>query len=213
LAGKPVHVSALAYDDLPEGSTLRREFDGQGGVIIVAAAGEVSAASRRWVAGAALLPACAACAVCALAGGLILHTAIRANRVDPSLRVAAFVTLGVLAGGFFLFGWWGEYASRTRAMAEARRQSTVLHANPLRLLVEREGAVPPSIEVATSDIRSILVLLEPVTSAGQLRSPRVPFVQLRAGNGSILLLLGGHHPAELRWVVAALAEAMGVRVD
>jgi hypothetical protein len=204
-------VTALPYDDLPEGSELRREFDGRGGVTITAPAGEVSAAGRRWLAASAFLPACAACAACVLVGSAVLHAAIRSNRLDPSLRVAAFAGLAALAAGFFLFGWWGEYALRLSAMAEARRQSTMLHADARRLLVERAGTVQPSLDIPTSDIESLRVVVEPVVVAGRLRSPRVPFLKVSLRDGSSHLLLGGHHLAELRWVAAAVAQGTGAK--
>jgi hypothetical protein len=144
--------------------------------------------------------------------GIVLHLAVRSNRLDPSLRVAAFITVGVLAGGFFLFGWWGEYASRSLAMNEARRTPVVLHANQSRLMVETAGPTA-SVETPTSEIQTLRVTVRPVTGSGRLRSPRVPFLEVGLRDGSRHLLLGGHHPAELQWVAAALAQSLQVSAE
>ena len=96
---RPTPRVALAYDELPEGSALRRDYDGRGGVTITAPAGELSAPVRRAALRSAMVSALLASAACLLVVGYLVLDAARSNRFDPALRGAAAVALAVLAGG------------------------------------------------------------------------------------------------------------------
>ena len=201
-------VPALAYDELPEGSALRREYDGRGGVTITAPAGELPPSVRRSIAREGLVPASFALAACVVLVGLILFFAARSNRLDPALRTAAVVTLGVLGGGVFLFVWLAHYAMLADAMSLARRQSTVLHADARRILVETKGpAGEESLEVPAESLQSFQVSCAIVDTVR--RSAPVPCLQVNLRSDIGPFLLGGHHVAELRWVAATLAEVTG----
>jgi hypothetical protein len=114
----------------------------------------------------------------------------------------------------FLFVWLTHYSMLAYALLEARRQSTVLHADGRRLLIETTSpAGDKSVELAAGSIESIAVTpaaLDPVRP-----SVPVPCLKLVLRDRTSHLLLGGHHIAELEWVAAALAEAMvaGQTVD
>jgi hypothetical protein len=198
-------LTALAYDELPEGSELRREFDGRGGVTITAPAGEVPVAVRRAAVRAGLLPASVASVLCFLVIGGIVLKAARTNDLEPSLRPVAAVALGVLGTGVFLFVWLKYSSMVFYVLQDARRQSSVLHANAGRLLFETAGPMDnSSLEIAVTDIESLHVVHE------IRRSARLPCLKLVLRNGSSHLLLAGHHLTELRWASAALSEAMEI---
>jgi hypothetical protein len=204
----PAAAPGLSYDELPEGSQLRRQFDGRGGVTITAPAGELPPSVRRSVARAGLVPASLAFGLCVVVVGALLLFAARANRLDPNLRTAAVVTLAVLGGGVFLFVWLTHYSMLAYALLDARRQSTVLHADARRLLVETTSpAGDKSIEIPTDSIESIRV--SPAALDPSRPSVPVPCLKVGLRDGTSHLLQGGHHPAELEWVAAALAEATG----
>jgi len=201
-------IPSLAYDELPEGSALRREYDGRGGVTITAPAGELPSSVRRSVARAGLLPASLAFGVCVAVVGLIVLYAARSNRLDPALRTAAVVTLGALGGGVFLFVWLAHYAMLVDAMSQARQQSTVLHADARRLLVETKGpAGEESLDVPAESVKSFQVSCAMVDTVRP--SAPVPCLQVNLRSDIGPFLLGGHHVAELRWVAATLAEVTG----
>ena len=198
---------ALAYDELPDGSDLRRAYDGKGGVTITAPAGELSAAVRRSAARAGVLPATIVCAAALALGGVV----IRSGQVDPTLRTAAMLSLGVLAGALFLLVWWVLYSSRTYVLADLRRQSTVIHADRARLLVETSGPLgDTSIAVAAADILSVDATARQL--GGLAPAVAVAHLRVRARDRADLALLPGLHPAELRWVAATLAAAAGLAV-
>lgn len=202
---------ALVYDDLPEGSELRREYDGRGGVTIMAPAGELPISVRRAVDRAGLFPASVAMALCVLVVGSIVLTAMRSNRLDPSLRTAAWVTLGVMSGGVFLLVWLTHSVKLCHALADARRQATVLHADRAGLLIEISS--PPSyrsLDIASDAIRSLQIVYTPADPARP--AAPVPCLRLELRDGTSQDLLAGHHVGELRWVAAALSDATGARL-
>lgn len=195
-------LTTLAYDELPEGSELRRESDGRGGVTITSPAGEVPVSVRRAAVRAGLLPASIAAVVCLLIVGGVVLEAGRTNRLEPSLRPAAAVALGVLGTAVFLFVWLKYSAMVFYALQHARRQSSVLHAGAGRLFFETAGPLDnSSLEIAATDIAALQVAHE------MCRSVRVPCLKLVLQNGSSHLLLVGHHLAELRWAATALSAA------
>ena len=210
---EPIRATApaLSYDELPEGSVLRREFDGRGGVIITAPAGEPPAAVLRAAVRTAVVPAALAATACLLVVGLLVFDAARSNRLDPALRGAAVVTLAVLTGGLFLFVWLTRYSMMAYALADARRCSTMLHADSKRLTMEM---VAPnrseSLELPADRILSVRPAAIRV-DARWTASVAVPclVVAVRDGGGPHHLLQG-HHPAELHWVASALTAAMGI---
>lgn len=205
-----VVAPALTYDELPEGSELRREYDGRGGVTITAPAGGLPVSVRRAISRAGLLPASLAMGLCVLVVGSIVLTAMRSNRVDPSLRTAAWMTLGVLSGGVFLLVWLTHSLKLSHALADARRQATVLHADRAGLLIEMSG--PPSgqsLEIASDRIRSLQIVHAPADL--MRRGAPVPCLRLGLRDGTGVDLLAGHHVGELWWVATMLSEATGAR--
>ena len=205
----PAAAPGLSYDELPEGSQLRREFDDRGGVTITAPAGELPPSVRRSVARAGLVPASLAFGLCVVVVGAIVFFAARTNRLDPNLRTAAVVTLAVLGGGVFLFVWLTHYVMLADAMSRARQQSTVLHADARRILVETKGPEGErSLEIAAESVRSFQVAsasVDPVRPAAP-----VPCLQVNRRADIGPWLLAGHHAAELGWVAATLSGVTGV---
>jgi len=202
-------TQALQYDDLPDGSELRREYDGAGGVTITAPAGEPPAPVRGAIARSALIPASAALAACLGLAGFGLQLIVRGNRLDPELRLPAIVALAFVAGGVFLLVWFTQYSRNAEAAASARRQSTVLHGNRTRLLIEATGPWGNrSAELSAKEIVYVRVVRERLDP--DLRTPPIPCVQVQLRDGTRHLLLGGHHPTELRWAAAALSQATSV---
>jgi hypothetical protein len=208
LTPPPPQTVRLAYDELPEGSDLRRAYDVGGGVTITAPAGELSPAVRRSASLGEALAAGVVCGVALLAGALLLIPMIRSNRLDPSLRAPAIVTLGVLCASVYLLVWRVLYSSRTYVLSDLRRQSTVFHADARRLLVETSGPLGDrSFDIAVGDILSISVTAQGLSSAASAES--VPCLRIGIRAMPHLSLLGGHHPAELHWVAASLSEFIG----
>lgn len=209
----PPTLQALAYDELPEGSDVRREYDGAGGVTITAPAGELPPGIRRLLLWDAAVTGAGAGLMMAIPLGILLAYGTRTGRIlaDPRLRPAALIVLGVFIAGFFLFVWFCEYANKALSFTEARMDATVLHANGTRLLVESfRGETPRSLQLPVTEIQSLAVVREFLTGGPGDR--RVPCMKFRLHDGSDIRVLGGRHEAELRWVAGAISDATGVQI-
>ena len=131
----------LTYDELPSGSDVRREFGGagsDGGVTITVPGGETPPAVQRAESRAAMVRAAVVSAVLAAMLAMAAFAAYQENlrRLDSSLKVGAALLAGTFGVGLFLLAWRVERGARLDALAQARRQSTVLHADGGALRVE-----------------------------------------------------------------------------
>ena len=201
----------LAYDELPPGSDIRREYGPGGAVTITAPAGEPSAAVRRAAAQRAGVSGAVVCGV-ALGVGVILGVGLldSVRRLDSGSRLLALAMFTVFCGGVFLLAWNVLYANRLNVLGEARREAAVLHADGYRLLVETAGPKGvESLDLSIADVQSMTVS----TGAGWASDSNVesvPCLRVMLQSGRLLRLLSGRHETELRWVAAAVAQATGL---
>jgi hypothetical protein len=203
----PAAPHALAYDDLPPGSDLRRQYGEGGSVIVTAPAGEPSQAVCRAAAHSTGLAAALICGPCLLLALGMYAFADRSGGIDPRLRPLAVLVFAVFCGGVFLLAWKVMYSTRLRMLAEARGQATVLHANSTRLLVETTGPYGDrSFDVPSGAIRS-LQIMSGGAFGGPAREP-VSCLKLTTSDGTVYRVLPGRHEGELRWVAATLRHAL-----
>lgn len=198
--------NTLAYDDLPPGSDLRRQYGEDGSVAITALAGEPSDAARR----AALHVTGVFAAL--FSGSLLVSVGLLALalsngpfRIHPALKLPAVFLFAVVCGGVFLLVWRIGFDNRMEWLSKARQQSTLLHASPGRLLVETSGPEGDrSLDLPADTIHSIRL-----GPGGLLSREFVSCLQITTADGSVHRLLPGHHMGELRWVVDTLRQALG----
>jgi hypothetical protein len=198
----PIARVALAYDELPAGSDLRREFGPDGSVTITAPAGEPSPALRRSM---ARDTAIYGAAFCAGPMAVLLWAAWPlVARLDFPRRVTAMGLGVVLAGGIFLLVWKVWYGAHFDLVAKARREAAVLHADARGLLIETTGPEgPQSVEVPASEAIRISVV------GWRFNRVPIPHIRIERPHAPAVRLLTGRDPAELRWVAATLAQALG----
>jgi hypothetical protein len=193
---------ALAYDDLPAGSDLRREYRADGSVTVTAPAGEPSSALRRSMARDNAISGAAFCA--GLMAFLLWAAWPLVARLDFPRRVTAMGLGVVLAGGVFLLAWKVWYGADFDLVAKARREAAVLHADARGLLIETAGPEgPQSVEVPASEVLRISVV------GWRFNRPPIPHIELERPHAPALRLLAGRDSTELRWVVATLIHALG----
>ena len=195
----------LAYDELPVGSDLRREYSADGAVTITAPAGEPSGAARR---AAAHSTGLSTAALCILMLVLLVWPALplveRVRRLDAGLRPVVMVLLALFVGGVFLLVWKVRYGAWLDRMAEARREAVVLHADRRRLLIEIAGPRgEQSFDLPVERVRCIRV-------GGAGRAAPMAMLNVELTGGSTLGLLAGRHRAELSWMASTLRETTGL---
>jgi hypothetical protein len=203
----------LAYDDLPPDSDLRREVSADG-LTVIAPAGEVSFTSQRAVAIAAMWWAAVLGTV--LVGVLTAAGAVafweNVRRMEPPLRLVAEVLYAAFAGGVFAMLWRARRDVWLEALAKGRRQSTILHATPMRLVVETFGPFGAASHVLPRDqIRSIDArLLRPPGGPG---SPELPWLVITLTDGTRVSTLPARDVVELRWATGALEQVLRITHD
>ena len=216
-AADPSHPAPLLlhYDELPSGSDVRREFSSDG-VTITVPASEPTAAALRGASAEAMLFAGAAGAGAALVGVSVGLAVVEVSRLDAAVRLFAAVLVGVIVLGVVGLLWRGRYAARVDVLGEARRQATVLHARADRLLVESAGPLgAASHDLAAAAITGLQVrrdrLPDPRGRGGDL--PVACLSVFTTTDGEPLRLLAGRDESELRWIAAALGQALGKPVE
>lgn len=195
---------ALSYDDLPEGSDLKREWV-EGALKIVAPAGEPSTAERRRVAQQTMVRSVTPCTIGAALALFVFGVLLRADRLDTGLRITAAVLFGVLCLGVFLLVWGAIYGGRIEHMIECRRHPTVLFANGSRLLVEAAGRGAGSYLLVADRIRSFAVTLEQSEWGW---SNAVDVLEVRLIDAPPVHLLAGRDRRELYWVAQGLGRVL-----
>ena len=198
----------LAYDDLPPGSDLRRESSA-GGLTVIVPAGDVPQGMCRAASSAAMLWAAAVSApllgLLVAAGSLAYWDNLR--RMEPALRAGAEVLFAAFALGLFALIWRTRRDAHLEALARGRRQSTVLHVTPLRLLIETTGPYgDASYDLPRDQVRSLDVCR---FQAGDAWGATValPWVVITLTDGTSIRLLPGRDQIELRWVAGAVTQA------
>jgi hypothetical protein len=204
-------AETLAYDDLPAGSDLAREFTAHGGVTITAAVREPSAralcwARRRAVPRAVLITALALTGVIVV-GALML----RQTGGGLSLRylpTVIFPLLGVLAAAVFLLAWQVSASRCIDALHESRRQVTIISADPTTLRIQSDGPFgPQSHAIPASRVRDIRLAWSP---EADWHSMHRRLLHLKLEDGDVIALLPGRDESELAWVAGTLRRVLAV---
>lgn len=202
-------VLRLEYDELPPGSDIKREF-APSGVTITVPAGDVPPAALRAASFEAMRFAAGVSTVIMGLGVAAAVAAGELGRMDVRWRLAAMGLTAVIGLGLFALAWRGRYAAKVEALNEARRQATVLHVTPGRLLVETTGPLGSgSHELAKSRVVRVRVGSD---SAGRAGDVSLRCLWLDRLGAPPLRLLIGREASELRWIAATVAQTLGVPV-
>src|SRR5688500_8884177 len=96
------------------------------------------------------------------------------------------------------------------ALADARRCSTVLHANTNRLVVETTGpARNEPLEIPDACLLTVHPAFDRVDRRWTA-SVALPCLAVNVRDGGTHHLLHGHHEVELQWVARTLSAAIGL---
>jgi hypothetical protein len=201
----------LAYDDLPPGSDMRREYIGEGDareVKIIVPAGEPPAAARKTALFDAFASGARASWALLLLALLLFQLGLRNNRVGGIALTWAWLFFGIFCGTLVLLVAWVRYGMMLDSLRIGREQMTVIGATSARLLIETAGPFGvASHDFPRENIRSIAI------SNSVLRDDRnLPRRLLHLGialaDGRTILILPGRDARELRWVCAATRQTL-----
>jgi hypothetical protein len=195
----------LAYDDLPPGSDLCREFTANG-VTITAACAAPSLRAIRWARRRAVPPA--ARDATALLALLSLWIWLMAPpQPIRSLAPVVYPLIGLLVASVFLLAWQGRSAQCIDALRLAQRQATLIIADAQRLRIESDGPLgTQSHSLAAESIRGLNVQQQDKPWFAMDR--RVLRVTLE--DGRCIDLLAGRDDSELAWASSVLRQAIGL---
>ena len=201
----------LAYDDLPAGSDLAREFAPDGGVTITAAIREPSGRAIRWARRRAV-PRAALITVLALAGVIAIGALVlRQARSGLSLRylpAVVFPLLGLLSAAIFLLAWHATASRCIDALHESRRQVTIISADPNTLRVQSGGPFgPQSHDIPAPRVRAVRLSWNPETDWHSMHR-RV--LEVALDDSTSITLFPGRDDSELTWIAATLRRVLSV---
>ena len=203
----------LAYDDLPPGSDIRREYIGDGDareVKIVVPAGEPPAAARKSVLFDAFASGARASWALLLLALLLFQLGLRNNRIGGVALTWAWLFFGIFCGALVLLVAWVRYGVMLDSLRIGREQMTVIAATPARLLIETAGPFGvASYDLAREKITSMTV------ASGVLRDDRnlprrLLHIAISLIDGRTILILPGRDARELRWICAGTVQALGL---
>jgi hypothetical protein len=208
----------LAYDDLPPGSDIRREYDagdagalsGGRGVKIVVPAGEPPPAVRKILLFDSFASGARASWALLLLSFLLFSMGLRNNRISGVALGWAWLFFGIFCGALVLLVAWVRYGVVLDAIRIGREQMTALAATRARLLIETAGPFGiASYDFPREKISSITV------RRGVLRDDRnlprrLLHLSIALADGRTILVLPGRDPRELQWIAAAVNKALGL---
>jgi hypothetical protein len=207
--GNPIPTAAaplLAYDDLPPGSDLGREFT-SGGVVITAACAAPSVRAMRWARRRAAGRAARDTAGLLALMGLWLWLMAPPQPI-ASLTPVVYPLVGLLAGSIFLLAWQGRSAQCIDALRIARRQATLIVADVQRLRIETDG---PFGALSRSDETSKVRGVEVARFEGKAWFAMDRWVvRVTLEDGTALDLLQGRDESELSCIVSLMRRALGI---
>ena len=209
MSGAPV---LLAYDDLPPGSDIRREYDGDT-VKITVPAGEPPAASRRAVAQAALVSGAISSWAALLLAFVVFAYFVRINRISGTPLVWAVAFFAIFCTAIVGLVTWVRYGMKLEDLQAGRRQTTVMAITPIRLVIETSGPFGiAGYDIPQAQIVSVFVDRD-VTRDADGRGRKLDRLQIQLAGGKRVWFLPGRDGGELRWVARALGRTMHVSVS
>ena len=211
----PTAPPTLAYDDLPPGSDIRREYGGDGEarqVRIIVPAGEPPPSVMRVALFDSFASGARASWALLLLAFLLFVIGLRHNRVSGVPLAYAWAFFAVFCCALVLLVAWVRYGLQLDAIRYGRQQMTVLAATPARLLIETTGPFGiASYDFSREQIASLSI------ARGVLRDERnlprrVAHVALSLKDGRTISLLPARDERELLWICGAMRQVMRMTV-
>jgi hypothetical protein len=204
--------TVLAYDDLPPGSDIRREYHGEL-VKITVPAGEPPAAARRAVAQAALVSGAISSWAFLLLALVVFAYFVRMNRVIGAPLTWAVAFFAIFCTAIVALVSWVRYRMKLEDVQAGRRQATVMAITPQRLVVETTGPFGSAGHELHGDQIFGVKVRSGTFREARGRGRKLDGLVIQLAGGRRVSLLPGRDATELRWVARAIGRAMGTAVQ
>jgi hypothetical protein len=202
----------LSYDDLPPGSDIRREYDGEL-LKITIPAGEPPAFARRALAQAAMASGAVSSWAFLLLALLVFAYFVRMNRIAGPPLTWAVAFFAVFCTAIVLLVAWVRYGLMLEDLQAGRRQATVMAITPDRLVIETSGPFGIAGYAWGREQMVSVAAGRDVLRDDQGRARRLERLQVQIVGGKRIMLLPGRDSVELRWVARAIGRAMRIAVE
>jgi hypothetical protein len=211
VSGAPV---LLAYDDLPPGSDIRREYADDGGLVkITVPAGPVPAAARRAVAQAALVSGAVSSWAALLLALIVFAYFVRMNRVSGTPLTWAIAFFAVFCTAIVGLIAWVRFGIKLEDLQAGRRQTSVIAVTRDRLLLETTGPFGiAGYDIPRDRLLSVAITRDVLRDADG-RGRRLDHLQIQLAGGHHVWSLPGRDRGELTWVARAIGRMMNVPVQ
>jgi hypothetical protein len=204
-------LAVLAYDDLPPGSDIRREYHGDL-LKITVPAGAVPPSARRAVAQAALVSGAVSSWAFLLLAFVVFAYFVRINRVIGTPLTWAFSFFAIFCTAIVALVAWVRYGMLLEDLQAGRRQATVIAITPARVVVETSGRFGAlGHEWAVDELVGVSIGRDVMRDA-EGRARRLERLQVQLAGGRRVALLPGRDRTELRWIAQAIGRTTGVTV-
>ena len=201
----------LAYDDLPPGSDVRREYRPDGSLLITVPAGEVPTPLRRTAAHeAAVSGALLSAAILLVVFGVFVYF-VQRNRIGGVALAWAIAFFTIFCAAIVALVAWVRYRIRVEALEAGRQQATVLAVSADRLVAETRGPFGvagydlPGNRIAGLEVRRSWI------TDGRGQRARLPHLELVLGGNRSVVLMPGRDAAELRWIAGTVRQQLGIQ--
>ena len=202
----------LDYDDLPPGSDIRREYDGEL-VKITVPAGEVPAAARRAAAQAALVSGAISSWAFLLLALVVFAYFVRFNRISGTPLTWAIAFFAVFCTAIVALVAWVRFGLKLEDLQAGRRQATVMAITHDRLIVETTGPFGiAGYDFPGERVVKVSVGRDTLRDA-EGRGRRLERLEVQLAGGKRVWFLPGRDGGELRWVARAIGRTMKVAVS
>jgi hypothetical protein len=201
----------LAYDDLPPGSDIRREYSGDGDareVKIIVPAGEPPPAAMKVALFDSFASGARASWALLLLSLLLFSIGLRNNRITGVPLAWAWLFFAVFCAALVLLVVWVRYGMMLDAIRAGREQMTVLAATPTRLLIETAGPFGVAGYDFSRDKLAAITIRRGVLRDDRNLPRRVVHVAIATTDGRTIAMLPGRDARELQWVCATVRATM-----
>jgi hypothetical protein len=194
-------VTALTYDNLPPGSSILREWNGET-LILSSPAGELSSRARKRAAGRAALQASwtttAIFLIIVLLGISFTYPQNTSRLLSPWILALAALCFACT----FLLNWNERWRAMRDDAESGLNEQTILAIGPERIDIEIEG---PKRTISVSHRREFILDIAAHVDFVQRRPDRLV---IHFNDGCSLELLLGRAPAELEWIAKTLRQVI-----